>query len=527
MLNLFTLREIMVLMNVAFHDYSTLVTSALTCCAITLLAYFWVNPASNQKKALDAIPTPKGYPYIGHILCFDKLHAHKLKEWHDELGPVIRVQMGVQPWIVVSDPKIVYELFVLNSSVASNRPYQVLSSHHYSRGRSGIAFGEMSSRWRRLRAAAATSALSPTAVKKFTPMIQAEAGRLVKDLIKACTSQKSIDPLRPLRRAALNYVFQTCYATNIESDDDPRLQSAIEFTDETNMLIGTHKDITGFLPFMTLVNKIMGRKNKLLEDFLRKRDPFLLGMIQQARNSNQDCMMKCLYNQQEELGLKDTDLLVVAGDMIAGAATNVGYGIGWFLAIMLHYPKVYTRLCDEVDSFICEHGRLPLFSEREAFPLLNSVQKECMRYRGTNDVTLPHLIEKDMQCQGYVFPKGVLVLPSAYAMHRDPERYPEPDKFIADRFINDSKSMASSIAGKVEERDHFMFGWGKRTCPAVHLAEVQMFAFLTNIIAECDIETPVDGSLPYLDDAQDAGAVMSPPPFHMRFIRRSNSLLSK
>ena len=81
--------------------------------------------------------------------------------------------------------------------------------------------------------------------------------------------------------------------------------------------------------------------------------------------------------------------------MIAGAATNVGYASAWFLAIMLHYPKVYKQLCEETDEFIREHGRLPEFSEGDAFPLLFSVQKECMRYRGTNDVTLPHLIEKD------------------------------------------------------------------------------------------------------------------------------------
>ena len=34
-----------------------------------------------------------------------------------------------------------------------------------------------------------------------------------------------------------------------------------------------------------------------------------------------------------------------------------------------------------------------------------------------------------------------------------------------------------------------------------------MFTILTSIIAHCDIDPPTDGSLPDLDDPQDAGAV--------------------
>ena len=58
---------------------------------------------------------------IGHLLSFDKVAGFKFKEWHDDLGPVIQVRMGVYTWIIINDSYIAHELFVTNGAVSSNR----------------------------------------------------------------------------------------------------------------------------------------------------------------------------------------------------------------------------------------------------------------------------------------------------------------------------------------------------------------------------------------------------------------------
>ena len=53
------------------------------------------------------------------------------------------------------------------------------------------------------------------------------------------------------------------------------------------------------------------------------------------------------------------------------------------------------KMRDEVDAFIKIHNRLPVYSERDLFPFILSVQKECMRYRPVTPLGVPHEATED------------------------------------------------------------------------------------------------------------------------------------
>ncbi|KAI9251495.1 cytochrome P450 [Phascolomyces articulosus] len=515
----------------------------VTAGAVSTFLLYHLYSSRHKNDLLNAFPTPgSSYPYIGHLLDYKRFSGPGLKKLHDELGPIFRVQMGQQLWIVISDPKILHQLLVTNGVIASSRPVQEFTAHQYSHNERGIVFQKANARWKQLRAAAAAYAMSAKAVSKNISILQNDASTLASDLIQACNfnhntesavckgsdaisttdTLSSIDPLRILKKTSLSYILQTCFGTKIDSVDEAFLQQAFEFTEQTLRLAGTHNDFEGFLPILSYLKTIPGYSNKKNKnkEYLVLAESFRRKLLDLAINSEQYSMFKKLYNEQKELGLEEVDLLVASGDIVVGATQAVTVVIVWIFAILLHYPDVHLKLCNEVDIFIKEHNRLPLFSERSQFPYLNSVVRESMRYRGTNFTTLPHILEKDVQCQGYVFPKGVLILPSAYTMHRDPHRYPDPDMFYPERFLEETRTMAAAAAGKIDERDHFMYGWGRRICPGILLAETQIFMYLTSVIARCDLKPPADGSLPDFDEIRDGGVVAMPPPFEVRFNRR-------
>lgn len=46
-------------------------------------------------------------------------------------------------------------------------------------------------------------------------------------------------------------------------------------------------------------------------------------------------------------------------------------------------------------------------------------------------------------------------------MHKNTKMYSDPDSFKPERFLNHKKTMQAAANGKLQERDHFVFGWGR------------------------------------------------------------------
>lgn len=69
---------------------------------------------------------------IGHILSINmEMPAYTFKQWHTDHGPVLRVNLGAQEWVMVSDTDILQELLVHHGAASSSRPFVNYSSGHY------------------------------------------------------------------------------------------------------------------------------------------------------------------------------------------------------------------------------------------------------------------------------------------------------------------------------------------------------------------------------------------------------------
>jgi hypothetical protein len=74
------------------------------------------------------------YKIIGNMASIGELPGKKIAEWHAKYGPIIRVRMGVQTWIMIGDPTLAHELFVSNGIESNGRLYTTYGSKYYSAG---------------------------------------------------------------------------------------------------------------------------------------------------------------------------------------------------------------------------------------------------------------------------------------------------------------------------------------------------------------------------------------------------------
>ncbi|KAL9559160.1 hypothetical protein MBANPS3_000564 [Mucor bainieri] len=113
------------------------------------------------------------------------------------------------------------------------------------------------------------------------------------------------------------------------------------------------------------------------------------------------------------------------------------------------------------------------------------------------------------------------------AMHMNPDFYDQPEVFNPDRFMNNTQKMSRAANCKPQERDHFGFGWGKRICPGIHLAEVEIFNIYVRLFSKFTVKPQLDESgnpiLIDLNDFEDYGIVAKPLPFNVRLIPRDKN----
>jgi cytochrome P450 len=78
---------------------------------------------------------------------------------------------------------------------------------------------------------------------------------------------------------------------------------------------------------------------------------------------------------------------------------------------------------------------------------------------------------------GYELPAGAGVTPCIHLIHRDPRIYPDPDRFLPERFIDNPPGTYTWIP----------FGGGVRRCLAASYAEMEMKRVLRAVLATVDL----------------------------------------
>lgn len=236
------------------------------------------------------------------------------------------------------------------------------------------------------------------------------------------------------------------------------------------------------------------------------------------------CFCVGIARQQLQSGLNDDQAGYSSGSLLEAGSDTTSSTLHGFIKAMVLFPDVQKRAQGDIDCIVGP-DRMPNMDDEPNLQYIRGCIKESFRWMPTAMLGFPHASIQDDEYMGYRLPKGVVVIENNYTLHMDPLRHPEPRKFDPDRYRNDFQNAAESAANPdASQRDHFVFGTGRRVCQGMHVAERSLFLAMSCLLWAFDIEPALDSNSEKITpnpDEYTQGFVVEPLLFHARFTPRS------
>jgi cytochrome P450 family 33 len=142
---------------------------------------------------------------------------------------------------------------------------------------------------------------------------------------------------------------------------------------------------------------------------------------------------------------------------------------------LVAYPDVQSKLHEELDQIIGENRQIRM-DDRIKLPFLNAVILEAQRCGNVVVQNVLRLLTRDIALKdGRVLKRGTYICPQISAMLYDSKRFPNPEEFRVERFLDEN--------GQIKRADDMVaFSLGRRCCPGEGLAKSELFLFTANIL---------------------------------------------
>jgi cytochrome P450 family 135 len=267
--------------------------------------------------------------------------------------------------------------------------------------------------------------------------------------------------LRPRMQAiTLEIILETVFGVHGGERMAPLRDALREFLDLTTdpralvpaLLVGPERirSVPAFRRRIDRVDELIHREiaeRRAVEDLAERDD--VLSLLVAARHEDGSPM--------SDAEIRDELLtLLVAGHETTATA------LAWAMERLVRHPAKLERLRDEA------------LAGEDAY--LTATIQETLRLRPVIVLVIRRLTEP-VELGGYEIPAGASVNPCIHLIHRDPEIYPEPDRFLPERFLDNPPGTYTWIP----------FGGGVRRCLGAAFAQFEMQVVLRELVKRHEV----------------------------------------
>ncbi|MEV8327065.1 cytochrome P450 [Kitasatospora sp. NPDC056731] len=153
----------------------------------------------------------------------------------------------------------------------------------------------------------------------------------------------------------------------------------------------------------------------------------------------------------------------VLATMLAAHHTT-GVAVSWTLHLLGRHPEAAERVTGELDRVLGDRPA-PGYADLRRLPYLRTVLQESMRLYPPGPYGARQTTEA-LTLGAYEVPAGAVVFYPFWAIHLNPDHWPEPERFCPERFTPEQAAGRARLAW-------VPFGFGPRSCEGAALAMVE------------------------------------------------------
>ncbi|KAK2597324.1 hypothetical protein QQS21_006098 [Conoideocrella luteorostrata] len=472
-----------------------------------------------RREDLPLPPGPPGEPILGHlrIIPTDNPEYAYIK-WSEEYkSDILSFNVLGQPIVVLNSVRSAVDLLDKRGGNYCDRPKFVLFNiMGFRKTLTFLGWGPAFKLHRRIL----QRSFQKSNITQYHFIQQREAALMVQSILAKPDAWNTA-----IRRFSTAVILEIAFGITVEYDDDPWIQ----LTTHASYAIA-HSGAPGgtpvdFFPFLRYLPSyfhdrslkfaqkwrwaISDLHDKPFTAVLRSAEvkPSLIrNLLDQRRRQ---------INNKEQPELSDEDIQGAAGVVFAAGQDTTWATLTVFILNMLLHPDIQVKAQSLLDTVV-GRNRLPTFEDRPQLLYIDYIVQETLRWCPVSPIGVPHKSLEDDVYNGMRIPAGSLVFANARAMTHDKQTYTNPDDFNPDRYA------PVEMGGLGEPFPNGQFGYGRRICVGMHLAEASVWIVAAAILSTMSIQKAVDESGNEITPEVELtnGLTSHPKPYQCRFVAR-------
>ncbi|KIJ60557.1 hypothetical protein HYDPIDRAFT_32184, partial [Hydnomerulius pinastri MD-312] len=473
--------------------------------AFVAIVYYVHFRQLRQKHALLP-PGPPGSPRA-------KYQPRLIQKWIEEYGPIISLRQGNDVLVIIGRHQEATQLMEKQGAFFADRPHSIAGSEILGRGMRFMLLSTCE-RLRRFRKAAHLH-FQPKATVAYDHDQTSYARNVIIDLLDD-PEPHQLHIKRFSASVTLRVIYGKTTPTSLASDPYLLHLKRMIPVVQGALLPGAYK--VDQFPFL----RYLPGYGRQLKQWGEEEYDMLMGYMnryksQMSADSGPQSVAKDIVSRTVTEGhLTEPETAYFLGSLVGAAFDTTQVAISTIMMAAARFPEEQAVVHAQLDAVVGRDAP-PTFADWASLTEVQAFILEALRWRPVNPFGAPRRASKDVIWNGYCIPAGATVFGNHWCIARDPEVFPDPEKF------NPKRWMAPD--GTINDLKAYSFGFGRRTCVGSNLAIRSLYISAATIFWSFKLSE--DPSRPIDDTAFVPGIVSHQKPFSLAFEPRMDVAILK